>query len=94
MELVNVAPVAERLVVEAFVAVRLVMNAEVKNAPTADTFVVEALLIVAVPVVFELSTESPVAERLVVEAVVKTEDDANTFWEKVLRKRRVEEPSP
>jgi hypothetical protein len=68
-ELSTEKPVAERFVVEAFVAVRLVMNAEVKNAPTADTFVVEALRIVAVPVVLELVTESPVAERFVVDAL-------------------------
>ena len=38
--------------------------------PDTVMFVVEALLIVAVPVVFELVTVSPVAERLVVEAFV------------------------
>jgi hypothetical protein len=71
---VMVAPLAERLVVEAFVAVnvvlvRVAMKPFVKERPVPEIPVVEAFVTVRVPMNADASV-APVAERLVVEATV------------------------
>jgi hypothetical protein len=73
-ELYTYISVEVLLVVDAFVAKKFVAVAEVSTtftsvAPKADKLVVDALLMVAVPVVFESVTVSPLAERLVVDAL-------------------------
>ena len=60
---------AKKLVAVAFRRVAFVAKRDASVAPVAERLVVEALLIVAVPVVLVLVNEAPVAERLVVEAV-------------------------
>jgi hypothetical protein len=99
---------AKRLVEVAFVAVRLPMNAVVRLASVDQRLVTVPLVVDALPVVLVLVNVAPVAERLVVEAFVivefvanelvevafvMTELEAKRFWVKVLRKRRVFEPS-
>ena len=66
----NVAPVAERLVVEAFVAVNPVKNPLVKLSPDPDTPEVEALSRVTVPPRYDEPVNvALVADRLVVDAL-------------------------
>ena len=46
------------------------MNADASVAPVAERFVVEALVIVAMPVVLVFANDAPFAERFVVDALV------------------------
>ncbi len=69
-EIPKVEDAEERAVVDAFPAVRDVTNADASVAPVAERLVVEALVIVAVPVVLVFTNDAPFAERFVVDATV------------------------
>jgi len=68
--LLPVKPFEERFVVDALVNVAFVEKRDDNVAPVALKLVVEALLIVAIPVVFVFVKVAPVADKLVVLALV------------------------
>ncbi len=69
-EVPKVDDAEERAVVDAVFAVSALTYADEIVAPVAERLVVEAFVIVAVPVVLVFTNDAPFAERLVVEALV------------------------